>query len=243
LSSWIGGREADYSRKEDLKIAAKTLAELHRCSRGFIPPPWAGRIKWGTWPENMTGKKKDLIDFKEQAALLNRKTFFDQVFLAYADDAIMQCEEALEMLVTGGYAEVDREDVNKKYFCHHDFACHNLLIDRRGEGFVIDFDYCIADIRCHDLSSLLLRVGKRNSWDCRKSAYAFSCYDRIGKVSDREKSVIAALLHFPQDFWQVAFAFYVEKDQPLVRLERRIRNWVLEKRQRDFSLRRLAKMI
>ena len=41
-----------------------------------------------------------------------------------------------------------------KRFCHHDFAHHNLLIDKQGEINVIDFDYCILDSHIHDLASL-----------------------------------------------------------------------------------------
>ncbi|NMA14656.1 MAG: hypothetical protein GX930_05395, partial [Clostridia bacterium] len=44
LSRWIIGREANYHQKSDLKIAARTLAELHKSSKGFEPPYFEGRI-------------------------------------------------------------------------------------------------------------------------------------------------------------------------------------------------------
>lgn len=205
LSKWIQGREADYSRRNDVKIAAQTLANLHKSSKGFTPPPYEGRIKWGTWPDSMQGKMKELMDFKKQVMKKNQKTLFDRVFLAYVDYYIHECEKALEMLNKGGYEKVNGKEAQEQFFCHHDYAPHNVIIDENGTGHVIDFDYCISDIRCHDVGSLMLRVMKRSNWDYRQAVQALNYYDRVRRVSSRETKVINALLRFPQDFWQVAF--------------------------------------
>lgn len=243
LSRWIEGREADFNQKRDLRIAAKTLAELHQSTKGFVPPPWQGRIKWGTWPENMLRKTEELIKFKKQAERRNGKTLFDLIFLAHADYYVYECKKAFEMLIKAGYEKVDRIDARNHYFCHHDYAHHNVIIDGSGQGHVIDFDYCISDMRCHDLGSLMLRVLKKSKWNFPQAVYALKCYDAFRSVSSHETGVISALLRFPQDFWQVAFAFYVERNQPQERLERKIRSWVLDKEIRETSLNRLAKLM
>jgi CotS family spore coat protein len=243
LSRWIMGREADYSRKADLKIAAKTLARLHKASEGFIPPPWEDRIKWGTWPESMAGKMQQLIDFKNQAEFKNKKDLFDQIFLAHVDYYLGECKKALDLFGKGDYAKVNEKESARNFFCHHDFAHHNVIIDEKGWGNVIDFDYCISDLRCHDLGSLMLRVLKRSNWDIKPAVYAFKQYHRVRSVSSKETGVIKILLRFPQDFWQVAFAYYIEQNQPKERLLRKIKNWVLDKQLREKSLDKLAKLI
>lgn len=243
LSKWIQGREADYSQKWDLNIAARTLADLHKSSKDFNPPPFEGRIKWGTWPVSMKGKMEELLDFKKSVQRKSRKSFFDQVFLAHVDYYVGECETALEYLARGAYEKVNSHDAQKQYFCHHDYAYHNVIIDEKGKGNVIDFDYCISDIRCHDIGSLMLRVLKKGEWNYKKAMYALKSYDHKRRVSSKETEVIKALLRFPQDFWQVAFAYYVERNQPRDRLERKIKNWVQDKERRRKSLCKLDKLI
>ncbi|HHT62371.1 MAG: CotS family spore coat protein [Bacillota bacterium] len=243
LSRWIQGREADYSHKGDLKIAAQTLALLHKASQGFIPPPWEERIKWGTWPESMMGKMNQLYDFRNTVSLKNRKTLFDRIFLAHVDYYIGECKKSLDLIGKGDYAKVNEKDAAKNYFCHHDFAHHNVIIDEKGRGNVIDFDYCISDVRCHDLGSLMLRVLKRSGWDVKQAVFALKHYDKVRSVSAKETGVIKILLRFPQDFWQVAFAYYIEQNQPTERLLKKIKSWVLNKPLREKSLRKLAKLI
>lgn len=243
LSRWIMGREADYNQKKDLKIAARTLAELHQSSKGFIPPYFEGRIKWGSWPANMLSKMEELLKFKEQVSRKSIKNQFDQVFLAHVDYYVEEAKRALETLIKEDYERVNRKEAENHYFCHHDYANHNVIIDRSGQGHVIDFDYCISDIRCHDVASLMLRVMKRSKWNYKKALYALKSYDRVRRVSSCEAGVISALLRFPQDFWQVAFAYYVEKNQPRERLERKIKYWVMEKEPRKNSLKRLKKLM
>jgi len=243
LSRWIEGREADYNRKNDLKIAAKTLAQLHKCSKGFNPPPFEGRIKWGTWPVSMKTKMEELINFKSWVKKKNRKTLFDQIFLTHVDYYVKECERALELLAQGCYEKVNSRDSKRQYFCHHDFAHHNVIIDKDGRGNVIDFDYCISDIRCHDLGSLMLRVLKKGSWNYRQALFALKMYDSERRISSKETDVIKCLLRFPQDFWQAAFAYYIERNQPRERLERKIKNWVLDKDYREKSLKKINKMM
>lgn len=243
LSRWIRGREADYSQKGDLKIAAQSLALLHKCSQGFSPPPWKDRIKWGTWPENMSGKMVQLLDFKKQVREKNKKTLFDQIFLAHVDYYVQECEKALILLCKGDYDRINEKEAGKQFFCHHDFAHHNVIIDKKGLGNVIDFDYCISDLRCHDLGSLMLRVMKRSEWDYKQAALALKYYHKVRCVSAKETGVLQILLRFPQDFWQVAFAYYVEQNQPRERLLRKIKTWILDKPLRENGLSKLAKLI
>ncbi len=243
LSRWIKGREADYSRKGDLKIAAKTLALLHKSSAGFAPPPWEGRIKWGTWPESMKEKMDQLFDFKNRVYLKNRKTLFDHIFLSHVDYYAAECKKALDLCGKSAYSKINEKEAQKQFFCHHDFAHHNVIIDGKGRGNVIDFDYCISDIRCHDLGSLMLRVLKRSGWNEKRAVLALKYYHKVRCVSFKEADVLQILLRFPQDFWQVAFAYYVEQNQPRERLLRKITSWVLDKPQREKGLSKLAKLI
>lgn len=243
LSRWIKGREADYARKKDLKIAAQTLALLHKASEGFAPPPWDGRIKWGTWPDSMREKMEELQDFKDQVSAKYQRTLFDHIFLTHVDYYILECQKALNLFEKGEYDKVNEKDALKQCFCHHDFAYHNVIIDEKGRGNVIDFDYCISDIRCHDLASLMLRVLKRSGWNEKQAIIALKNYHKVRSVSAKERGVIEILLRFPQDFWQVAFAYYVEQNQPTERLLRKIKTWVLDKPLRERGLSKLAKLI
>ncbi|MEN3005793.1 CotS family spore coat protein [Dehalobacterium formicoaceticum] len=243
LSRWIGGREADYSRRGDLKTAARTLAALHQASEGYFPPPWEGRIKWGTWQSSMEDKMNQLLDFKHGVRRIKRKNNFDLIFLSSVDYYISECIKALELLDKSAYDQINQKEAARQFFCHHDFAHHNVIIDEHGQGHVIDFDYCISDLRCHDLGSLMLRVLKRSGWDQNQALLALKYYRQVRKVSSKERDVLQSFLRFPQDFWQVAFACYVEQNQSEERLLRKLQTWVLDKPLREKGLHKLAKLI
>lgn len=212
LADWIDGRECDYDLPADLDLASRTLAELHLASRGFTPPPEArNRAEWGRWPEKFWSRCVDLQAMKMTISRRRRKTRFDREFERWIDYHYRHGLKSLEILERSPYAKVTERGKAEKSFCHHDYAHHNVILNEAGLAHLIDFDYCIADIRSHDLASLIQRNMKGYGWDFNVARFILDSYSSVSPVSPDELIVMLAFFWFPQDFWQVGLQFYVEK--------------------------------
>jgi CotS family spore coat protein len=101
-------------------------------------------------------------------------------------------------------------EVENRGVCHHDFAHHNVLIEKDGSVNLIDFDYTILDTHLHDLSSLLIRRMKNGKWDVENALFILNSYNSIYKVENDDIEIMCAFMEFPQDFWQVGIQYYWE---------------------------------
>jgi CotS family spore coat protein len=212
LTEWIDGRECDFLNPMDLDAAIEVLASLHNAAEGFDPavcPP--GRCWYGRWPENFSSRIEEMKLIKEQVLAKPEKSEIDGIYLDYVDMCIGDGEEALRILNKTGYMDISGEAARKRSFIHHDFAHHNILHTFDGRIYVVDFDYCIMDIRIHDVGSLIIRNMKKSNWDMDKALGILDSYDRRNPVSNEELKVLAPFFLFPQDFWMISRQYYIEK--------------------------------
>ncbi|HEY3389330.1 MAG TPA: CotS family spore coat protein, partial [Prolixibacteraceae bacterium] len=212
LTEWIDGRECDYQNPMDLKDAVETMANLHLASKGFEPKIYVERRDcFGKWPENFQRRTGEMSALKQNVQEKESKNEIDHLYLQYVDDCIADANEALSLLRNTNYQQVVDNARSEKRFIHHDFAHHNILHTFDGKTYIVDFDFCIMDIRIHDLGSILLRNMKKFNWDIEKAFYIIECYENISPLSRDERQILIPFLLFPQDFWQISRQYYIEK--------------------------------
>ncbi|MHB8172793.1 MAG: CotS family spore coat protein [Thermincolia bacterium] len=225
---WIEGKECDYQRLGELSAATIALAELHMAAKGFkFYPDTDLRSNWGKWPKNFQQRAAHLLEFKARVEEKNSRTKFDQLFLQEVEYFYDEAQKAISLLAESPYRELVKAGEDERGFCHHDMAYHNVIIQKK-QGYLIDFDYCLGDLRIHDLTSLILRNLKKCNWDVRRGEFILEKYDLVSTVSPREIAVMKAMMLFPQDFWQYSFTYYAEdigrtEIESLKRLERAVR--------------------
>lgn len=243
LSRFVPGHPADYQQMEEVEAAALTLSELHLSAVGFDPPPFPGRMKWSNWPQMIAAKTADLQRFGKQVAEKRRKDYFDCLYLRHYPYYLEEMEAAAGYFNGELYERVWKSQKKAGGFCHHDLAYHNFLIDEAGTAALVDFDYAIADLRVHDLANFLNKLLKHHNWDETVALSALEAYDKKGTLSHDERKLLLGMLRLPQDFWQVAFARYVEKSREALRLEKKMQRWTGERGLRHNALRILEKAL
>lgn len=212
LTEWIDGRECDFMNPMDLECAVDALCDLHKASEGFRPTIQPeSRDYLGKWPDGFRKRIEEMQLIKEQVSSKPEQNEMDRVYLSYADTCIGDAEDALHMLEQSDYAQLVEQAREKGGFIHHDYAHHNILHSFDGRTFVIDFDYCIRDVRIHDLGSLILRNMKKCSWDIDKAMYIIDSYNKKSPVSHMELEALVPFFLFPQDFWMVSRQYYIER--------------------------------
>lgn len=212
LTDWIVSRQCSFDNHLDILIASSKLAQLHKKSEGFtITREMEPRIAWFKWVETFNTRRDEILDFKNRIRNKASKTEFDCIYLENLDEEEKRAQISAQDLINSEYFHKMSIEITKKGFCHHDFAHHNLLIQNDGSVNVIDFDYCVLDTHLHDLASLLIRTMKNGKWDLNNANYILQAYDVFYKLVQSDILIMACLMEFPQEFWQLGIQYYWEK--------------------------------
>jgi CotS family spore coat protein len=211
VTDWFFGTELDFRILMDVKQAAAFLAAFHICSRGFEPSQAGYRTVWLDWPEKLENRLKELVEFRKNAWAEKETSAFSRLFLRYFEPFYRQANLSYQRFLASPYPQVARETAKMRCFCHHDYSGRNLIRTYDNHLILVDFDYCLRDIRVHDLINLLIRNLKHNNWETGLSRFILSEYHRVYPLTPEELEVIHVLICWPQDFWQVGLQYYREK--------------------------------
>lgn len=212
LTKWINAREANYDNPIDIMMTCQKMAELHLKSEGFfVSKDMKPRIGWLKWIETYNTRIDEIVNFKKLIENKEIKTEFDNIYLKAIEEEIERGKRSVNNLMKSDYIMEMSKEIDKKGFCHHDLACHNVLIEENNKINVIDFDYCILDSHLHDLSSLLMRRMKNGKWSIEDALFIIDSYSSIYPLRQNVFPIMAAFLEFPQDYWQIGIQYYWEK--------------------------------
>jgi CotS family spore coat protein len=154
------------------------------------------------------------------------KSSFDELFLEDVDRYHNQAELSVELLRKSRY-QLLCEDVSKnRNICHHDLAYHNMIIGNDGNIYFVDFDFCILDLRIHDIANLMVKAVKHNNWDMERVKNIIDSYCSIDELRMEELETLNAFLTFPQDFYEISRQYYMkskkwDEEDFLARLQRK----------------------
>lgn len=214
LTPWLNARECNYDNPVEIKLCTSKLAELHKKSLNFkVTPEMKPRIAWLKWIETFKTRKNEILDFKRRINEKACKTEFDKNYLIIMQEELVRSDKSIYNLGKSEYMDKMKEEIKHRGFCHHDYAHHNILIEKSGGVNIIDFDYCILDTHLHDLSSLLMRRMKNGKWSLENALFIMDTYDASNPIYKSDIEVMAAFMEFPQEYWQRGIQYYWEKKE------------------------------
>ncbi|MBL4932707.1 CotS family spore coat protein [Clostridium paridis] len=209
LSEWIPGRECDFHKTEEVRIAAKELAVLHEMSKGYDPPE-NSKLKsdLGRWPSLMDKRIKSLDKMRDMSRKKSNKGTFDLNYIKTVEFYKDLGRRALDILKNSSYYELCERTEVEKSFCHHDYTYHNIILDENNNVNIIDFDYCKREVRAYDIANFMTKVLKRVDWDISSAVDILDAYNSVSPLQKGEYNVIFAYLLFPQRYWRLANRYY-----------------------------------
>lgn len=206
LVDFIDGRESSFDNDNDVKIAAKVLARLHRSSRGYLAPEGCKvQDELGKLPCYFEKRLEDIKKMRKQAR--KGKTRFDEMFLQYSDYFIKVGARTLEELALSNFESLVEKTRKEALFCHHDYTHHNIIMG--GENVIVtNFDYCCYELRVYDIANFIRRKMRKCGWDISKTELILQNYNEVEALSSEELAVMGIILQFPQKFWRVVNRYY-----------------------------------
>lgn len=207
MMNLVEGRESDYSNPMDLIVATEALAELHYAGKGFYRDIQS-KNNLGKIIKNFKRKEREMELFKELALIYNNKSKFNNIFIENADYLIDQIKKSIKILENSCYYKLCSME-EKRVFCHHDLAYHNIIINK-DKGYFVDFDYAIVDLRVHDLCNFITKWVKSSAYDIEKCSKILEVYNKINPLNGKEIEVLYGMLTFPQEIFSIVKGYYTE---------------------------------
>lgn len=206
ITTYIDGRECEFSDDNDAIRAAVALAAMHKASKGFksksgvMVPSDLGKL-----PENLNKRYEEIIRMRRKAE--RERNAFDYIYLDCVDKFIKMAEESLSILEGLEYPRLVKKTLMEGVICHHDYSYQNILM-KGNTTYIIGFESCMEELRIYDLVNLIRRKMRKCEWDPGKAAMIINAYSKYEPLSRDEIVVMKAMLMFPQKFWRVANRYY-----------------------------------
>lgn len=201
----VEGRESDYSNPMDLIIATEALAELHCAGKGFYSHI-KSKNNIGNIIRNFRRREKEMNLFKELSLIYSKKSKFNNIVSDNVDFFIEQIKKSIKILENSCYYKLCSIE-EKRVFCHHDLAYHNIIINN-DKGYFVDFDYAIVDLRVHDLCNFITKWVKSSAYDVEKCSKILEVYNKINPLNSKEIEVLYGMLTFPQEIYNIVKDYY-----------------------------------
>lgn len=209
LMDRITGIEATCTNPIDVETCTKCIGSLHNASKGLVKylEDNNSMVIYGEKLDSLyKDSREDLLEIKEWVTRYKYKNEFDKLFLENVDEYIKEIEECIDLLKKSNYNNM-KNDESILALCHNDLAHHNFLIEN-GESSIIDFDYSSINLRCIDVSDLMLKWIKNSAFDIDKAKIIIDSYNDIAKLRKDELKLIEVLLSFPRDVYSTIRVYY-----------------------------------
>lgn len=208
LFDWIEGRQCNFANQQELGDATRVLAEMHRHTLGFVPPPHSNmRKQLGKCLVHFKERFYNLLEYQQTARLMPNDPFA-QVYLENSDYFIALAAQAIAKLKQSHYHELVIRAGIEQPFCYGDPAARNFILTPEGRVFLIDFDSCRIDLPIMDLVKFIRRVMKKHRWSYPTARVIMNAYQEVNPLSPDELGVMKAVFYFPQKFWRISTRYF-----------------------------------
>lgn len=218
-------REGNYFKGENishLRLAAKSLALLHRQTQGWGKEEGNKKSSWLTVKQNMLKVLLSYLHYLKQNKIL---TDFERLFMENFDFFYNQGQESLEHMVLAGQEEA--------------FIINNLLPENLtvfdDKLFFLDVANWSTGPQVLDLSLLINSYLPLHRWDLDLSKELIVQYHRENPLDQKARFFLLAQLRFPRRYWLYSrqyFSGQLSSDE----LAPRLKSYILECYWRDNCL-------
>lgn len=234
LTHWIEGREASFSRTEEILKCSMLLASFHNLAKGFKTPKHV-KIRSHTkkWEKGFNKCTEEMKGFKKYIDKLALKSEFDYIYRDSIDFFMNEAEYSISILEHSRYDDLCRYYSDENYVCHDSFYYQNILIDKNDKLYIVDLESCQYDMPVSDLGKLIRRVlsKKRFKWDFDLCRRIIESYCKVRPLAREEYEILLSILVFPHKFWKLGKKRYIKNKQwNESKFRRKLRRLLREKR-------------
>lgn len=206
VKDWFEGRECDTKNDEDILLAVRNLAELHRLMR--LPEEEESEIYTGeSLEEEYAARNREIKKAWNFMRGRRRKNAFESCFLNNYALFFEQAQEAQKRLAASGYGKMYEESISRGLLCHGDYNQHQILNTRKGMA-TTNFTKCRCDVQAGDLCQFLRKILEKQNWNPKLGMAMVEEYDRVIRLDWETREYLKIRLAYPEKFWKLANHYY-----------------------------------
>lgn len=198
LSESFSGAECDVKKEEDMYVAVKALAALHKSSQRYGEQmPEVIRRNLSTLAEVFEKHNRELRQIKNYIRGRKKKNAFEALFMKQYDNFYKKAE-----VVTAALA--DKNLSEEAYgFCHGDFNQHSIIFAKQGIA-IVGLERFTYDLQVRDLANFVRKMMEKNEWNPQLGIKLIAAYEKERSLNQQEKECLYLFLAYPEKFWKLA---------------------------------------
>ncbi len=201
------GNECEVKNKNDVLIAVRTLAFLHKKLEHVVFSETEYIPVLDSCREEICRHNKELKRIRKYLIKKTVKSEFEYAVLSHFGEYFEIAAEAERRFALSGYDEAQRQAVEQGMICHGNYHYHNIV--RMGsKTAVINFEHSGRGLLIRDLCLFLRKVMEKHDWNERLGIELVEEYDKIRTIPEAERETMEILLTYPEKFWKVLNHYY-----------------------------------
>lgn len=234
LSENYSGAECDVKKEEDMLVAVKKLAALHKSAKGYKEEmPALIRRNFTTLTEAFEKHNRELRQIKNYIFGRKKKNAFESLFMKQYDNFYRKAEAVTTALT-------DKKLVEDAYgFCHGDFNHHSIIFAKQGVA-IVGLERFTYDLQVRDLANFVRKMMEKNEWNATLGTKLIKAYESERPLNNQEKECLYLFLAYPEKFWKLASHYnHANKSWLSERDVEKLEKLILQEEKRDEFLKEL----
>lgn len=228
MKHWFLGRECNLRETEEVTLAARHLAKIHRAmvlqrdsgaeegqgnaaeGRPEADPPRRGAAEResAATAETLFRHTREMKRVYNYIRGKKKKNDMEIHLLNQFRHFYEQAETAGALLEELDCDGMEREAVAQGTVCHGSYNYHNVLFMDNRQIATVNFDRCDYGLQLLDFYGFLRKFMEKNNWDKRRGIRAIEAYRQECGWAPREGKLLYILLLFPEKFWKQMNFYY-----------------------------------
>lgn len=209
LRQWFQASECSVQSTQDLVLAVRNLALLHRLLRDFPLREYFSDSHFtaASLTEEWSRHNQELWRIRNFMRSKRRKTDFERCALESFSAVYSQAQEALAGLEASGYDSLLQTACARHYLCHGSYNYHNVLIGRRYVATTC-FQHFTTDVQLMDLYHFCRKILEKRGWDVFLWKTLLDTYQAVLPLGESEHQVLYLLFLYPEKYWKQMNFYY-----------------------------------
>lgn len=213
ITAWPDSRRVLFSDYHDLQLLIDLLLELRMIlQRTGVSYFMVDRKEKTNLFQKFLTIRESLNFFAVLAKFRLKPTHFDVLFLEYCIKAILQVEQAYQILTESEYQSLVA-GITAKDLVISRLVRNNLRISLENYAICLRCRDFRQDLPIVDLGTLLVKAGRSSQWNYVWFLQMISQYQRHFPLDRNERKVLLALLTCPWSFYRLAARYYYNRTE------------------------------
>lgn len=208
LKEWTNGREIFFNDINEILMATRYMAKLHKCTYGEIKNKRYEKYdRTDTLINTLYRHNAELVRIRNNIRKMPKWSEFDILYLNSFERYYIEAKETVK-LISLDYNDVLKKYKTKRVIIHGQYNHHNLILNPMNKLYIVNFEYANYNLPIIDLYSMLRKILEKNDWDKKIGIACIEEYVKVFHLSYKELRLIIYLFMYPEKFWKISNYYF-----------------------------------